>query len=128
MKSAQFEAPPERDEPFDYNAKATRFYLEAEATGSIPVKDVIEEGFQSLEDKLVPMIAQLQNEIDVEEGRAPAAGFVPQSYGQQQHMAPPQDSYGAYDANPYASAGGSRSPGNPYAVPNGYGSGSMGYR
>lgn len=47
MKSAQFEAPPEPDEPFDYNAKATAFYLEAEATGSVPVRDVIEEVSES---------------------------------------------------------------------------------
>lgn len=43
MKSAEFEAPPEPDEPFDYNAKATAFYLEAEGTGAVPVKDVIDE-------------------------------------------------------------------------------------
>lgn len=41
MKSAAFEAEPEPDEPFDYDAKPTTFYLEAEGTGALPVRDVI---------------------------------------------------------------------------------------
>lgn len=41
MKSAQYEAEPEPDEPFDYNAKPQTFYLEAEGTGALPVKDVV---------------------------------------------------------------------------------------
>lgn len=41
MKSAAYETEPEPDEPFDYNAKPGTFYLEAEGTGSMPVKDVV---------------------------------------------------------------------------------------
>lgn len=41
MKSAAYEAEPEPDEPFDYNAKPGTFYIEAEGTGSMPVKDVV---------------------------------------------------------------------------------------
>lgn len=41
MKSAAYEAEPEPDEPFDYNAKPGTFYIEAEGTGSMPVKEVV---------------------------------------------------------------------------------------
>jgi DNA-directed RNA polymerase II subunit RPB3 len=41
MKSAAYEAEPEPDEPYDYNAKPGTFYIEAEGTGSMPVKDVV---------------------------------------------------------------------------------------
>jgi DNA-directed RNA polymerase II subunit RPB3 len=41
MKSAEYENEPEPDEPFDYHAKPGTFYLEAEGTGSMAVKDVV---------------------------------------------------------------------------------------
>lgn len=69
MKSAQYEAEPEQDEPFDYNAKPGTFYLEAEGTGALPVRDVVRLGFEALEDKLAPMILDLQREVNKEEGR-----------------------------------------------------------
>lgn len=71
MKSAVHEAEPGPDEKFDFNAKPHTYYLEAEGTGAIPVNDVVVHGFEALEDKLGPMILQLHQQIDVEEGRAP---------------------------------------------------------
>ncbi|KAJ9118557.1 hypothetical protein QFC22_003777 [Naganishia vaughanmartiniae] len=71
MKSAVFETEPGPDEKFDFNAKPHTYYLEAEGTGAIPVNDVVVHGFEALEDKLGPMILQLHQQIDVEEGRAP---------------------------------------------------------
>ncbi len=43
MRSAVYEDPPAPDEPFDYMAKANNFYLEAEGTGVMPVRQVVRQ-------------------------------------------------------------------------------------
>jgi DNA-directed RNA polymerase II subunit RPB3 len=41
--NAQYEREPDPEEPFDYNAKPGTFYLEAEGTGAMAVKDAVLE-------------------------------------------------------------------------------------
>lgn len=66
--NAQYEREPDPEEPFDYNAKPGMFYMEAEGTGAMAVKDAVMEGFESLEAKLEPILLQLADEIGVEQG------------------------------------------------------------
>ncbi len=41
--NAQYEREPDPEEPFDYNAKPGMFYMEAEGTGAMAVKDAVME-------------------------------------------------------------------------------------
>jgi DNA-directed RNA polymerase II subunit RPB3 len=50
--NAQYEREPDPEEPFDYNAKPGTFYLEAEGTGAMPVKDAV------LEVSVAPMLVR----------------------------------------------------------------------
>lgn len=51
-KNAQFERPPEPDEPFDYMQPPSRFYYDVEGVGSLPPKDIVTEGLKGLVFKL----------------------------------------------------------------------------
>ncbi|KAM5532567.1 hypothetical protein V8D89_013773 [Ganoderma adspersum] len=56
------EEQPREDEPFDYNAKPTKFYLEVETDGSLDAQEVVQKGLQELQTKLANLILGLKPE------------------------------------------------------------------
>jgi hypothetical protein len=82
-----FEAPPVPDEPFDFMAVPSAFYMTAEAVGAIPVRSAIEQGFDLLADKLAKVIS----DVDIETGEVlPEPPAEPVNYGDWQPQAPSQ--------------------------------------
>ncbi|KAI9332759.1 hypothetical protein BD770DRAFT_29338 [Pilaira anomala] len=66
-KNAQYEAPPDKDAPFDYNAKPDKFYFEAETVGSLAPEEVVTMAMKTLVDKLAYVQMQIQEEVDTKE-------------------------------------------------------------
>ncbi|KAL0144672.1 DNA-directed RNA polymerase [Mucor lusitanicus] len=66
-KNAQFETPPDKDAPFDYNAKPDKFYFEAETVGSLAPEEVVTMAMKTLVDKLAYVQMQIQEEVDTKE-------------------------------------------------------------
>ncbi|EIW67427.1 hypothetical protein TREMEDRAFT_45370 [Tremella mesenterica DSM 1558] len=65
--NAAFEAPPQPDEPFDFNAVPSTFYLNAEGVGAVPVREVVEQGIDILVENLANVILAVQRETGVDE-------------------------------------------------------------
>lgn len=65
--NAQFETPEDPSEPFDYNAVPSTFYFNFESVGSMPVRDVIEQGLDIMVDNLAQIVKAVQAETGVEE-------------------------------------------------------------
>ena len=59
-KYASLEQPVDPNQPFDYEAVPNKFYLNPESVGSIPVREVVEQGL----DKLVFDLARVMVEVD----------------------------------------------------------------
>jgi DNA-directed RNA polymerase II subunit RPB3 len=72
-KNAQFESPPDKDAPFDYNAKPDKFYFEAETVGSLAPEEVVTMAMKTLVDKLAYVQMQIQEEVDMKEQENPNA-------------------------------------------------------
>ncbi|CAO3629655.1 unnamed protein product [Cunninghamella echinulata] len=66
-KNALEEREPEKDEPFDYNAKPERFYFETETVGSLAPEEVVTMAMKTLVDKLAYVQMQIQEEVDTKE-------------------------------------------------------------
>ncbi|GJE92292.1 RBP11-like subunits of RNA polymerase [Phanerochaete sordida] len=86
-ENAKEEDPPRDDEPFDYMAKANKFYMEVETDGSMSPKDVVLKGLGLLQTK----IATLSLSINKENNEAPVPGADPAA---SQPQGPPPDGAG----------------------------------
>ncbi|KAJ1549980.1 45 kDa subunit of RNA polymerase II, partial [Cladochytrium tenue] len=65
--NGQLEDPPNPDEPFDYNAKPSRFYFTVEGTGVMDPKDVVVMALKLLQAK-VALIKMLLGQIRETDG------------------------------------------------------------
>lgn len=59
-KNSDWEEPPKENEPFDYNAKANKFYFSVETIGSLKPNDVVQGGIQVLQHKLAEIVNSLK--------------------------------------------------------------------
>ncbi|KAF9820400.1 hypothetical protein IEO21_01409 [Rhodonia placenta] len=115
-ENAKEEEAPRDDQPFDYNARPNRFYMDVETDGSLGPQEVVMKGLQELQTKLANLILGLKPE--------PELDILPQSSESQQNGGRPgggggASSWGAAAAggwnSPNANGGGanwSSSPGN----------------
>ena len=104
--NAAFETPVDPNEPFDYNAVPSTFYYNAEAVGSIPVRQVVESGLDILVDNLANVILAVQKEtgVDEDEGEGGAEIVEPTVAPNGFHAQP--DGYGAGYSNGFGGGGG----------------------
>ncbi|KZT08318.1 insert subdomain of RNA polymerase alpha subunit [Laetiporus sulphureus 93-53] len=65
-ENAKEEEEPRDDEPYDYNAKANRFYLDVETDGSLGPQEVVMKGLQELQTKLANLILGLKPEPEID--------------------------------------------------------------
>jgi len=61
-RNANFEQPPNPSAPFDYNAVPSTFYFDVEASGSVPVREVITQGLDILATNLAKVIEGVEIE------------------------------------------------------------------
>lgn len=66
-KNAQYETPPDKDAPFDYNAKPDKFYFETETVGSLAPEEVVSMAMTILSAKLANVQMQIQEEVNAKE-------------------------------------------------------------
>ncbi|KAJ8517151.1 hypothetical protein ONZ45_g5609 [Pleurotus djamor] len=74
------EPAPSEDQPFDFNAKPTKFYMEIETDGSLGPQEVVMKGLAELQTKLANLILGLktQPELDMMASAEPAGtGWEP---------------------------------------------------
>jgi len=76
-ENAKEEEAPRDDEPFDFNAKPNKFYIEVETDGSLDPQEVVMKGLAELQTKLANLILALKNgpELGI-------ASIEPQTNGQ----------------------------------------------
>lgn len=70
-QNANFETPVDPNAPFDYNAVPSTFYFDVEASGSVPVRQVVEQGLDILATNLAKVIEGVEIETggrDEDEG------------------------------------------------------------
>merc|ERR1711939_28600 len=98
--NGQYEREPEQDEPFDFNARPSRFYFDVESVGSLKPDDIVRQGIESLVVSLNNIATELhvltngpaegampegefggQYDYGAQFGAAPAAGQFQQQYG-----------------------------------------------
>ncbi|CCM01465.1 uncharacterized protein FIBRA_03519 [Fibroporia radiculosa] len=60
------EEPPRDDQPFDYNARPNRFYLNVETDGSLGPQEVVMKGLQELQQKLASLLLGLKAEPELD--------------------------------------------------------------
>ncbi|GFZ49328.1 DNA-directed RNA polymerase II subunit RPB3 [Saitozyma sp. JCM 24511] len=65
--NAAFEQPPNPDAPFDFNAVPSTFYMSAESVGSMPVRQVVEQGLDIMMDNLASLVLAVQVETGADE-------------------------------------------------------------
>jgi len=72
-ENAKEEDPQRDDEPFDYNAKARKFYFEVETDGSLGPQEVVMKGLAELQTKLANLILGLKTQPEIDGGNPPVA-------------------------------------------------------
>ncbi|KAI0344837.1 RBP11-like subunits of RNA polymerase [Trametopsis cervina] len=74
-ENAKEEEPPREDEPFDFNARPSRFYMQIETVGSLSPQEVVLKGLSELQTKLANLIVGLKSgpELDAMPNEDPAA-------------------------------------------------------
>jgi len=82
-ENAQEEEPPQDDEPFDFQSKPERFYMEVETDGSLAPREVVMKGLNELQTKLGSLLLGLKAPVDLEDATYPEQhpqtnGFAPQ--------------------------------------------------
>ncbi|KAI0785641.1 DNA-directed RNA polymerase [Abortiporus biennis] len=65
-ENAKEEEPAREDEPYDFNAKPNKFYMEVETDGSLGPQEVVMKGLQELQTKLANLILGLKSEPEME--------------------------------------------------------------
>lgn len=101
-KNSEYEDPPNKDEPFDYKAKANTFYMNVETVGSVSTDQVVLRGIDTLQKKVASILLAL-NQMDQERvnfGTANNAGAIQDA----SNADVPMD--GVQDQNPYGNGGG----------------------
>ncbi len=85
--NCDWEEPPNPNEPFDYNAKANKFYINVETVGSLPPNEVVVRGIDVLTEKVAAVIRALK-EIERQDNDDPGTNlalanspFVPRDGG-----------------------------------------------
>ncbi|KAJ3480226.1 hypothetical protein NLI96_g8500 [Meripilus lineatus] len=61
-ENAKEEEPEREDEPFDFNAKPNKFYMEVETDGSLGAQEVVLKGLQEMQTKLANLILGLKSD------------------------------------------------------------------
>lgn len=61
-KNAEWEEPPKENEPFDYNAKPDRFYIDVESIGSMKPNDIVLKGISVLQKKLASIVFEIEDQ------------------------------------------------------------------
>lgn len=64
--NAKEEIVPRDDEPFDYNAKPNKFYMQVETDGSLGPQEVVMKGLQEMQTKLGNLILNLRHDPNAE--------------------------------------------------------------
>lgn len=64
-KNSEYEDPPNKDDAFDYKAKANTFYMNVETVGSITTDQVVLRGIDTLQKKVASILLAL-NQMDQE--------------------------------------------------------------
>ncbi|KAJ8696866.1 RNA polymerase II subunit 3 [Pleurotus ostreatus] len=73
--NAEEEEAPREDQPFDFNAKPNKFYMEVETDGSLGAQEVIMKGLAELQTKLANLILGIKPDLDmIAGGDGQAAG------------------------------------------------------
>ncbi|KAL1408790.1 RNA polymerase II subunit 3 [Vanrija albida] len=111
-KNAEFEAPPDPSQPFDFHAVPSTFYFSAESVGALPVKDVFDQACDIIVQNLAQIVLAVQQETgggDEDEEDEGPGGIVEPGYGGGggPNGGPDGyggDGYGGYDA--YGGGGG----------------------
>lgn len=70
-KNADWEEPPKDNEPFDYNAKPSKFYMNVETVGPLKPNEVVSRGVEVLQKKLAGIIQALER-MDRQAAAGPA--------------------------------------------------------
>ncbi|KAH8811660.1 DNA-directed RNA polymerase [Xylogone sp. PMI_703] len=117
-KYAEWEEPPQSDEPFDYDAVPERFYFEVEGVGSIEPDAIIQQGIKVLQQKLAAVIQDLSGEEGMNGVNGgyepPRSPEVDGRWGQDQGFTTPYGNGNAsawgggttpYGATPYGASG-----------------------
>ncbi|KAH9948994.1 insert subdomain of RNA polymerase alpha subunit [Amylocystis lapponica] len=65
-ENAREEQPPRDDEPFDFNARPSKFYMEVETVGSLAPQEVVLKGLRELQAKLANLILGMKAEPEVD--------------------------------------------------------------
>ncbi|CDR36979.1 CYFA0S01e06062g1_1 [Cyberlindnera fabianii] len=94
--NAEFEAPPNKDEPFDYAAVPNTFYMDVETVGNLTCEEVVVRGIEVLQKK----IAGIVTELDRKDQTRTDVGGANTAYSQRA----PQSGYG--NDTPYGNAPG----------------------
>ena len=101
--NAAFEQPPDPSAPFDYEAVPQTFYYNVEGVGSVPVKDVVEQGLDILINGLASIVLAVNRETGADEDVMEGDGIVdPQMDGGMNGY----HDQGGYGQDPYAQGGG----------------------
>lgn len=77
-KNCDWEEPPKDTDPFDYNAKPDRFYLNVESIGSMKPNDIVLKGMDVLMKKVANIVLAIE---ELEGGRGAGGGAGPQGPG-----------------------------------------------
>lgn len=77
-KNADWEEPPKENDPFDYNAKPDKFYVNVESIGSMRPNDIVTKGMEVLMRKVANIVMAIE---ELEGGRGAAAGGAPGAGG-----------------------------------------------
>lgn len=101
-QNANFEDPVDPTAPFDYNAVPSTFYFDVEASGSVPVRQVVEQGLDILATNLAKVIEGVEMETGGrEEDEEQGGGLMEPGMGmgmggEYQYGAPGGGGYGDY--------------------------------
>ncbi|CCE94112.1 DNA-directed RNA polymerase II core subunit RPB3 TDEL_0H02530 [Torulaspora delbrueckii] len=101
-KNSEYEDPPNKDDAFDYKAKANTFYMNVETVGSIATDQVVLRGIDTLQKKVASILLAL-NQMDQERvnfGTANNTGAIQDAGNVDVAMD------GVQDQNPYSNGGG----------------------
>lgn len=73
-KNAEWEEPPKENEPFDYNAKPDKFYIDVESIGSMKPNDIVLNGISVLQKKLAGIVFEIEDQENGGAARNGAGG------------------------------------------------------
>ncbi|KAK6535534.1 45 kDa subunit of RNA polymerase II [Orbilia ellipsospora] len=108
--NAPWEEPPAENEPFDFSAVPTKFYIDVETVGSLQPDEVLRQGIKYLQEKLATVIAGVNKTAGAGAGGANGGGDV---------NGMDQDGYGGARSPDMGDANGYRNFNDGYVTPYG---------